>query len=144
MVNFWEEKVLSDLNDEEWESLCDNCGKCCLNKLQNDEGEIFQTNVVCSIYDFKNNCCSNYPMRSILVPDCVKLDKNNVHEINWMPKTCAYRLIAEGKPLPAWHPLMSKDKDSVIKAKQNIAHRCVKECDINDCLENHIVEWEDF
>lgn len=144
MGNFWEEKALSELSDEEWESLCDNCGKCCLHKLQNDEDEIFQTNVVCSIYDFKKNCCSNYSMRNILVPDCVKLDKNNVHEINWMPKTCAYRLLVEGKPLPDWHPLISKDKDSVVKATQNIAHRCIKEDEIDDILENHIVEWEDF
>ncbi len=140
---FWESKALTDLNEAEWESLCDNCGKCCLNKLENDDGDYFFTNVVCTLYDYDKNCCSEYCRRSILVPDCVKLTPDNIPMLGWMPKTCAYRLVHEGKKLPKWHPLISGNQQSVYDAGAGISHRSIKEEDAG-LLEHHIVDWDDL
>ena len=94
---FWETKALGDMSREEWESLCDGCAKCCLHKLEDaDTGEILQTNVACRLLDMSCAQCTRYADRKRLVPDCVVLDPDNVHELNWMPNTCAYRLLAEG------------------------------------------------
>lgn len=114
---FWETKSLSEMSDSEWESLCDGCGKCCLAKLEDaDTGEIHWTSIGCRLFDEQSCRCSDYDNRIERVADCVRLTPDNVASIVWLPKTCAYRLLAEGKSLPAWHPLVSGDRESVHKA----------------------------
>lgn len=111
---FWRRKALADMTRDEWESLCDGCGRCCLIKLEDaDTGDIYFTDVTCRLLDQETCRCSAYSRRTTLVPDCVILDPANVHKLSWMPSTCAYRLLAEGKDLPVWHPLVSGDPDSV-------------------------------
>ena len=104
---FWELPIES-LDREEWEALCDGCGKCCLHKLEDEvTGELFPTNVACRLLDRQACRCSNYKFRKALVPDCVRLDLKQLREIDWLPSTCAYRLRGDGKPLPDWHYLVS-------------------------------------
>ncbi len=115
-MNFWESKKLSEMTTTEWESICDGCGKCCLNKLEDeDSGEIFFTSVVCDLIDLESCQCTRYSERTTLVPECLDLKQHDFAEYNWLPTTCAYRLLIDGKPLPSWHPLVSKNKDSVKK-----------------------------
>lgn len=140
--HFWEEKKLEDLNPEEWEAICCNCGKCCLMKLQDEETEdLYFTNVVCKYYD-KDQCrCSEYLNRSTLVPECLKLTKDNIANIPWMPKTCSYRYLFEGKGLPLWHPLITNQVDHA----HTIQSRCISEVDINlDEIEDYIIDWDEL
>jgi uncharacterized cysteine cluster protein YcgN (CxxCxxCC family) len=128
---------------EEWESLCDGCGKCCLLKLEDeDTGEIEHTDVACRLLDLGTCRCRDYPRRKSLVPDCVILTPRNVQELRWMPSTCAYRLLAEGKDLPDWHPLVSGEEASVHRAGVSVLNRVVSESEVDDAdLEDHIVTW---
>ena len=129
------------LTKEQWESLCDGCAKCCLNKLEDEEtGELWYTNVVCNLLDLETCSCSDYPNRSIRVPECVTLTPENSRELYWMPSTCAYRLLAEGKELPEWHPLVSGDPLSILRAGQTVCGRVIHEKDADD-LENHLITW---
>ncbi len=142
-MKFWEQKPLSALSNEEWESLCDNCGKCCLHKLEDeDSGEIFYTSVVCDLIDLDSCRCTRYRERCTLVPDCLDLKQHNFAGFNWLPATCAYKLLAEGKPLPSWHPLISKDPDSVREAGVAISSYAMKESEVGS-VEDHIIEWLD-
>lgn len=139
---FWETKALGDMSREEWESLCDGCAKCCLHKLEDaDTGEILQTNVACRLLDMSCAQCTRYADRKRLVPDCVVLDPDNVHELNWMPNTCAYRLLAEGKPLSAWHPLITGRPESVHEAGISVLDRAISERDAGE-LSHHLVDWD--
>lgn len=139
---FWETKTLAEMTHAEWESLCDGCGKCCLHKLQDeDTDEIFYTSVACRLLDCQSCQCSNYPERTRLVPDCVVMSPDNLDDIPWMPTTCAYRLLAEGKPLYSWHPLVSGDRGSTITAGMSIQNRVIPEQDANPDLELYIVDW---
>lgn len=116
-VPFWHEKTLEEMTGAEWESLCDGCGRCCLVKLEDeDTGEIHYTDVACTLFDAGTCRCRNYVHRQKLVADCVRLTPNKVRTLSWLPPTCAYRLLAEGKGLSEWHPLISGDRDSVRKA----------------------------
>lgn len=125
---FWTEKSLADLSEQEWESLCDGCGKCCLIRLEDeDTGDIHTTDVHCKLFDSASCRCSNYPDRKAHVPDCVKLTPDTLAELTWLPMTCAYRLVYEGKPLFDWHPLVSGEADSVHKAGMSVAHQTVPE-----------------
>lgn len=125
---FWETKTLAEMSEEEWESLCDSCGKCCLIGLEDaDTGEIYLTDVACKLLDIKLCRCSDYEHRKAKVPDCVKLTPETVGELNWLPKTCAYRLVHEGRPLFAWHPLVSGDPESVHKANVSVRGKAVSE-----------------
>ena len=138
---FWRRKKLTDMTRAEWESLCDGCAKCCLEKLEDVEtGEISYTNVACRLLDIKACRCTNYEQRQRYVPDCVVLTPENIAQLHWMPSTCAYRLLAEGKDLPAWHPLVSGDPDSAHRSGQSVRGRIVSERDAGD-LEDHIVTW---
>jgi hypothetical protein len=138
---FWREKALSDMTASEWESLCDGCGKCCLHKLQyEDNDEVCYTNVACRLLDLGSCRCSKYQDRQRLVPDCVQLTADKVASLTWMPSTCAYRLLAEGKDLPWWHPLVSGDANSVHQAGQSIRGRAIPERRAGD-LEDHLVTW---
>lgn len=111
---FWETKTLSQLNHDEWEALCDGCAKCCVHKLEDDKtGEIFYTCVACRLLDINTCRCANYENRSELIPECAVLSTDHSEHFSWLPDTCAYRLLHEGKPLPDWHPLITGDPASV-------------------------------
>lgn len=138
---FWRRKSLSELSRSEWESLCDGCAKCCLNRLEDEETrEIWFTNVHCRLLDTDSCRCTDYAQRSVRVPDCVTLTPADLEDPYWLPQTCAYRLLAEGKDLPEWHPLVSGDPESVVRAGHGICGRTVCEDDADD-LEQHIVTW---
>ena len=140
---FWRRKALDKMTVEEWESLCDGCGKCCLLKLEDeDTGEIEHTDVACRLLDLGSCRCRDYSRRKSLVPDCVILTPRNVQELRWMPSTCAYRLLSEGKELPDWHPLISGEEASVHRAGISVLNRVVSETEVDDAdLEDHIVTW---
>ena len=118
---FWRRKSLDEMNEQEWESLCDGCALCCLHKIEDeDTQEVFYTTVVCHLLD-KDNCrCTQYAKRSELVPSCVKLRRQDVDEFHWLPASCSYRLLNEGKDLPDWHPLVTGDSRSVINAQVSV------------------------
>lgn len=116
-VPFWKRKTLAEMSPAEWESLCDGCGKCCLVVLEDaDTGAFHETDVACRLYDPKTRRCSDYARRHARVPDCVRLSAEAVATLKWMPKTCAYRLLADGRDLPDWHPLVSGDRSAVVRA----------------------------
>jgi uncharacterized cysteine cluster protein YcgN (CxxCxxCC family) len=118
---FWETKPLTEMSEAEWESLCDGCGKCCLIGLEDeDTGEIYLTDVACDLFDGAACRCKDYANRKSHVPDCVKLTPETIGELSWLPKTCAYRLVHEGKPLRSWHPLVSGDPESVHAANVSV------------------------
>lgn len=140
-VPFWKRKSLAAMTPAEWESLCDGCGKCCLLKLQDAEtDEISYTNVACRLLDSHSCRCKKYEARHRYVPDCVRLSARKVRELPWMPSTCAYRLLAEGKDLPDWHPLVSGSKDSVHAAGMSVRGRTVPEREAGE-LEDYICTW---
>lgn len=117
MEKFWEELPLSELNQEQWEALCDGCGLCCLVKLQDeDTDEIVYTRVVCQYSHPETGACTEYHQRSVKVPSCVPLTLDNISQFDWLPESCAYRLRWRGQPLPEWHPLNTGRADSVKKA----------------------------
>ncbi|MCV2869523.1 YcgN family cysteine cluster protein [Defluviimonas sp. WL0002] len=139
---FWT-RPLSSLSPEEWEALCDGCGKCCLNKLEDAEtGEIFFTRIGCRLLDGDTCRCGQYENRKSFVPECVVLTPRNLKDIAyWMPSTCAYRLLAEGKPLPEWHPLLTGDPDSVHKAGMSVKGWTLPEFEVpEEDWEDHIIE----
>ena len=141
---FWE-KPLSQLSPGEWEALCDGCGKCCLNKLEDwDTGAIHYTNVACRLLDGTTCRCSDYADRFETVPDCVQLTPGDVTRLPWLPRSCAYRLVAEGKPLPDWHHLISGDPDAIHRVGASVRGRTISELEPGaDDLERHIVDWLD-
>jgi uncharacterized cysteine cluster protein YcgN (CxxCxxCC family) len=142
-MKFWETKKLSEMTTQEWESICDGCGKCCLNKLEDEEsGEIFFTSVVCNLIDLDSCRCTRYSERTTLVPECLDLKQHEFAEYNWLPATCAYRLLSDGKQLPSWHPLISGTEESVKEAGVSICSYAMKESEVND-LEDHIIKWLD-
>ncbi len=137
---FWKRKKMSRMTQAEWESLCDGCGKCCLNKLIDvDSDELFFTNVACRLLDLKTCRCTDYPRRSTLVKDCVRLTPGNVRRIKWLPETCAYRLVAEGADLPSWHHLVCGDRRQVHRAGVSVRGRAIPEDKAGD-LEDHVVD----
>jgi uncharacterized protein len=140
---FWKSKRLVEMNQAEWESLCDGCARCCLLKLEDiDTGEIAFTNVACRLLDPATCRCSNYERRSEEVPDCVRLDARKAETISWLPPTCAYRLVAEGRDLYWWHPLVSGDPRTVHEAGISVRGRTVQEQDVPESeLEDRVVDW---
>jgi len=138
---FWETKTLAAMSRAEWESLCDGCGRCCLHKLRDeDTDEISFTNVACRLLDLGTCRCGDYANRRRRVPDCVQLTPANLKTVDWLPPTCAYRLLDEGKPLYPWHPLITGTPDTVRKAGAAINGRALSERDAGP-LEHHIVSW---
>lgn len=136
--HYWE-LPLDSLTRAEWEGLCDGCGQCCLHKLEvEDTGEVLHTNVACRLLDTKTARCRDYTHRKIFVPDCVRLSPRNIRDVPWLPETCAYRRRADGKPLPAWHYLLTGDPGSVHTAGASVAGRVVSEEDAGP-LEHHII-----
>ncbi len=138
---FWENLSLIEMNATQWESLCDRCGKCCLHKLEDkDSGDVYVCNVACKLMDVETCRCQDYKNRKKQVPDCTVLTVERIAEFHWLPETCAYRLLAEGKPLFKWHPLISDDASTVHRAGISVQGRVVAEIDADD-LYNHITDW---
>jgi uncharacterized cysteine cluster protein YcgN (CxxCxxCC family) len=139
---FWRTKPLHSLSHEEWESLCDGCAKCCLQKLEDEETrEIYFTNVVCDLLDLENCRCSHYQQRSTLVPNCITLQPADLKDPYWLPPSCAYRLIAEGKDLPDWHPLRyDGEKRPMRLGGHSIQGKVVRESEADD-WEHHLIDW---
>ncbi|MCX8516401.1 MAG: YcgN family cysteine cluster protein [Alphaproteobacteria bacterium] len=131
--NFWQKKNLTDMNNEEWEALCDGCGQCCLHKLD-DGGEMVFTNIACHLLDNKTGGCRHYAKRATLVHDCVQLTAKKVPTIDWLPTTCAYRLVHEKKDLYPWHHLISGNRDTVHQAGMSVRGKIVSEKKINEPL----------
>jgi hypothetical protein len=142
---FWREKSLEEMTAEEWESLCDGCGRCCLNKLEDwDTGEIVWTDVACTLLDCASCRCRDYENRTERVPDCVPLTPESVRRLTWLPATCAYRLVAEGQDLKWWHPLVSGDPGTVHRAGISVRGRVVSEDDVPvEDYEERLVIWPD-
>ena len=140
---FWRRKTLSQMTRPEWESLCDGCAKCCLIKLEYDDtGEIDHTDIACKLLDLGTCRCSDYAHRQKRVPDCLSLDPRRVRRLKWLPSTCAYRLVAEGKDLYWWHPLVSGDPETVHQAGVSVRGRVISE-DEGEKPEDRIVGWVD-
>ena len=136
---FWETVPFDAMTTDEWEALCDGCGKCCLTKLEDaDTAEVAYTNVACRLFDDATCRCSQYDIRKSIVPDCVIITPESIAKTAyWMPTTCAYRRLHEGKPLPDWHPLVSGDPETVHTAGVSVRHMTVSE------FETPEEEWED-
>lgn len=138
---FWKTKTLAEMNDREWESLCDGCGKCCLVKLEDERtGEIAYTDVACGLLDTHRCRCRDYRNRTRRVADCLKLSPSGASEFRWLPSTCAYRLVAESKNLPWWHPLICGDSETVHRVGASVRGRVVTERSVAD-VHARIVRW---
>jgi uncharacterized cysteine cluster protein YcgN (CxxCxxCC family) len=142
-IPFWKEKSLSEMSKSEWESLCDSCGKCCCIRLEDeDTGQIYITDVVCKLFDPSVCRCTDYTNRSVKVPDCVTLTPENVDKLHWMPQTCAYRLVSEGKDLPDHHHLISGSYDTIHEAGMSVQDAVVSELMVDEDQQPHrIVIW---
>jgi len=140
---FWETVPLADMTKAEWEALCDGCGKCCLNKLQyRGVKKVAYTRVACTLFDDETCRCKDYENRHDFVPECVQFSYETMHKhVWWMPRTCAYRMLYEGKPLADWHPLRTGDPDSVHRAEISMRGQTVSEDDVpEDDWENYIIK----
>lgn len=140
---FWKTTKLTEMSSEQWESLCDGCGKCCLNKLEDwDTGEIYWTNIGCELLDCHKARCMDYENRFAKVPDCIQLSPEKIESLGWLPPTCAYRLVAEGQDLYWWHPLVSGDRETVHQAGISIRGRAKPDTGISpEDYEDHLVDW---
>lgn len=138
---FWKTLSLREMSREEWESLCDGCAKCCLQKFEDEETRaIFYTNIACDLLNLETCRCSHYAERSTLVPTCVTLTPADLRDPYWLPPTCAYRLLAEGRDLPEWHPLVSGSSETVMSSGHSIRGKVVRESDADD-WEHHLIDW---
>lgn len=144
MQPFWKRKSLEAMSASEWESLCDGCGRCCLVKFEDeDTGDVHYTDVGCTLLDGDTCRCRDYANRSERIPDCVRLTPVTVRSLTWLPPTCAYRLVAEGRDLPDWHPLVSGDASTVDAAGISVKGRVAASEDdlsLSEMLE-HVVRW---
>lgn len=140
---FWK-RPIETLNREQWEALCDGCGKCCLHKLEDDiTGEVYHTNVSCRLLDLKTGRCSDYKHRRVYVPDCLRLTPKLARDLPWLPDTCAYRLRADGDPLPDWHYVICGDREAVHAAGQSVRGKAISET-VSGPLEEHVVPADYF
>ena len=136
--HFWQKKSLLEMTESEWEALCDGCGKCCYRKYIQGRGKrekLYYTRIACNLLDVETGKCRNYSERFKIESDCTKLTQKNLPDFGWLPNTCAYRLLYEGKPLPEWHPLVSGDPDSVKKAGVLIQ---------DGVHEEDVIDWFEF
>jgi uncharacterized protein len=130
---FWRRKTLAEMTPAEWESLCDGCGLCCVIRLEDDEtGEVTPTRVSCRLLDARTCRCTDYADRHRTVPDCIKLTPGNIRDLPWMPRSCAYRRLYEGKDLPSWHPLVTGDPESVHRAGVSVRGQTINEMCLDD------------
>lgn len=142
---FWETKTLAEMSPAEWESLCDGCGLCCVIRFEDeDTGRIIPTRVHCKLFDSDRCTCIDYPNRQAEVPDCVQLTPGNIERLTWMPLSCAYRRLHEGRPLAWWHPLVSGDRETVHQAGVSVRRQTVSEAALKepeDALDFEAPEW---
>ena len=140
---FWETIPLSEMSNQQWESLCDGCGKCCLIKLEDEEsGEVAYTNVVCKYMNPKDCSCTEYQDRNALVPNCVWLKPEMVDEFFWLPESCAYRLVSESKSLPDWHHLVSGSRQAIHRCGASVVDKVISEDHVREeDLEDFVVHW---
>ena len=142
---WWDITPLQEMSDEQWEQICDRCGKCCLIKLQDEEedgGEVYYTDVACHLFDGDACQCADYKNRLLRVPDCVQLSPQNLDALNWMPPSCSYRRLQQGLGLASWHHLVCHDKNRVHTTGNSAMKRVVFERELEDeDLEDRIVEW---
>ncbi|MGH6978988.1 MAG: YcgN family cysteine cluster protein [Brevundimonas sp.] len=147
MKPFWETKTLKQMSRAEWESLCDGCGLCCLIRFEDeDTGEVFPTRVHCKLFDPDACTCTDYANRKAQVPDCIKLTPGKVGALKWMPKSCAYRRLHEGRGLADWHPLVSGDRESVHTAGVSVRGQTVSELTLarpEDAVDFEAMEWNE-
>lgn len=141
---FWQIKSLDEMSDSEWESLCDGCGRCCMNKLEDeDTGEVVFTRVACKMLDTATCRCSDYSNRFKHVPDCISVRPLDEQKLSWLPPSCAYRLLSEGKPLEKWHPLISGTTETVFEAGISMQHLCLDETSVPfEELIHHVIFWD--
>ena len=144
MSNFWEEKSLEQMSPDEWESLCDGCGKCCLHKLENEKtNDVYYTSIACEYLNVSNCLCKDYANRKSLVPECIVLNKENINTFNWLPSTCAYRVLSEGGVLSEWHPLISLSDNSVHEVGVSVTSYAVSESEVLETdFEDYIIGWD--
>ena len=139
-IPFWKRKSLNVMNDEEWESLCDGCAKCCLHKLESEEsGEVHYTSLACNLLNLRTCQCKDYFKRHERVPECVKITPDRIDEYKFLPYTCAYRLISENKPLPDWHLLISGSMETVHDEGISVK-RFAKHPEPNEVFEHQLIE----
>lgn len=153
---FWQSKSLEDMNEQEWEAICDGCGKCCLHKFIEDDGEepasgetlnpaeqVHYTNIACTLLNTKTCSCSHYKDRNRLVADCVKLTKDNLKDLYFMPTSCSYRRLHEGRGLPSWHPLLNRGKKAAMhRAGMSVRGKTVFETEVDlEQFEDYIAIW---
>lgn len=143
---FWERLSLDEMSEQQWESLCDGCGRCCLQKLEDeDTAELWFTRVSCRQLDCDSGRCLDYENRFERVPDCLSVRPMTTQKIQWLPQTCAYRRLALGQPLENWHPLISGRAESVREAGISVAGLCVPETEVDvDDYFRHVIHWEDI
>lgn len=137
---FWMRKTLDQLSPQEWESLCDGCGLCCLQKLEDEDGSVYYTRIACRLLDRDSCKCSDYPNRQAKVPDCIQLTPDQADEFKWLPPTCAYRLVSERQDLPLWHHLVCGDPQQVHRQRVSQAGRMLSEDSVApDDWEDHLI-----
>ena len=143
MDRFWEHKTLGELSAEEWESLCDGCARCCLIKLEEEgSGRVHYTGLVCDLLDLDTCRCTRYPDRHRLVKDCIDFSEEVLASLTWLPRSCAYRRLAEGRGLADWHPLVSGSPDSVHRAGVSVLGRVIPAGAVHeDEFEEHLIRW---
>lgn len=140
---FWKTVPLAQMSETQWESLCDGCGRCCLQKLEDeDTAEVVHTDIACRLLDTQSCRCSDYPSRFQRVPECLNMTLNTARYADWLPPSCAYRRLAEGHDLAWWHPLVSGDPETVHRAGVSVRGRVVNEQHVHpDHIEEHVVDW---
>ena len=142
---FWESKSLDGMSDAEWESLCDGCGRCCLQKLEDsDSGEVYFTSIACRLLDCSTCRCTDYENRQSEVPDCTMVRPITAEKLNWLPPTCAYKRLAAGQPLPDWHPLITGDPQSVHDAGVSVKFWAVPESSVEVAdYQDYLIDFEE-
>jgi len=142
MSRFWENKALHELSRTEWEALCDGCARCCMIKLEDDAGGVHHTALVCDLLDIESCRCTRYAERHALVKDCIELSVDLAESLKWLPKSCAYRRIAEGRGLAWWHPLISGSPETVHTANISVRGKVLPEGSVHEDEQTaHIVRW---
>ena len=145
MTKFWETKSLAQMSQREWESLCDGCARCCMIKLQDeDTDEVHYTSIVCNLLDQDGCQCTAYGQRHARVENCVVLTIDRISDFHWLPKSCAYRTLAEGRPLEWWHPLVSGSAQTVHQAEISVQGKVIAESEVDEADEQEmIIRWVD-